>query len=114
MDDLLYILIGVYVLMYVTWVHYLAIMNLKRNRRKLTPFAKFWAYNAIFIGYPLDIALNLVMSVPMLDFPRELLFSAKCERLLEEGGWRGKIAAFFCRNMLDPFDPSGEHCDRPG
>jgi hypothetical protein len=26
-------------------------------------------------------------------------------------GWRWRIADVLCRRMLDPFDPTGSHCD---
>ncbi|OQX30709.1 MAG: hypothetical protein B0D96_03335 [Candidatus Sedimenticola endophacoides] len=98
-------------LLYVTWIHYLAIMNLSRNRRKLTPFARFWAYNALVIGYPLDCLFNLLLgTLFFLELPREWLFTARCDRHLDDPGWRGRNARFFCHNLLDPFDPKGTHC----
>lgn len=104
--------VHLYILIQLTWVHFLAVMNLSRNRNKLTKFARFWAYSILAVGYPLDILFNLVFgTIFLLEPPKELLFTARCNRLIEEDTWRGNMARWFCRNMLDPFDPNGTHCD---
>lgn len=111
LEDIALLVIGLYILLYVTWIHYLAIMNLSRNQRKLMPFAKFWAYNALAIGYPLDVLFNIFFgTIFFLELPKELLFTARCDRHLNDKDWRGRNARFFCQNMLDPFDPKGTHC----
>ncbi len=101
-----------YILLQATWVHYLAVMNLSRNRNKLTPFARFWAYSVLAVGYPLDMLFNLIFgTIFFVEPPKELLFTGRCSRLIDEDdGWRRDLAKWFCRNMLDPFDPKGIHC----
>lgn len=99
---------------YLTWLFFLAIMNLSRAKRagKLTRTALVLGYPLLAIGYALDIFLNLfVFSLITLDLPRELLTTTHLKRLVRGGlGWRCKVAFWFCHNLLDTFDPSGKHC----
>ncbi len=105
------IVIHLYALLQVTWVHYLAVMNLARNRNKLTPFSRFWAYSVLAVGYPLDMLFNAIFgTLFFVELPREWLFTNRCSRWLDDDSWRGSLARWFCRNMLDPFDPRGRHC----
>jgi len=61
------------------------------------------------IGYILDIAVNwFVMSVMLLELPKEFTVTKRLKRHKQKGGWRGKVAEWF-EPLLDPFDPSGNH-----
>lgn len=94
------------------WLQYLAVMNLKENRSKLTIAAKLWAYPMLIVGVLSDVLFNMVIgTVVYVELPRELLFTARCNRHIGEEGWRGDVARWFCRNFMDPFDPAGNHCD---
>lgn len=100
-------------LMYPLWVFYLAVMNLQKARdaQRLTPTAKWLGYPALGLGLLLDFMCNMVVMTPlMLEFPRELLVTARVSRHKKGDGFRQKIAAWMCTNLLDPFDPSGCHC----
>lgn len=106
--------VGLYTMM-VLWVHYLAIMALKRQRDKgkLTKTALAFATPILVVGLVLDVFFNLVFGSILFfpDFPRELLFTDRLQRHLEQSdGRRLKIAKWFCRHFLDPFDPDGKHC----
>lgn len=58
-----------------------------------------------------DIFYNITIgTVFFLKYPQDLTLSYRLIRYKREGGWRGKMAAYICRNLLDPFDPSGCHC----
>lgn len=100
---------------YNLWVYYLAVMNLKRVRdtEGLSPQAKWLGMGVLFEGYLKDVVLNVLLSVPLLEFPRELTVSARLKRLNVEsstklGKWRAKVAKWV-EPLLDPFDPSGDH-----
>ena len=94
------------------WLQYLAVMNLKENRSKLTVAAKLWAYPMLWLGLLSDALFNLVIgTVVYVEFPHEILFTSRCNRHLAESGWRGSVARWFCRNFMDPFDPAGRHCN---
>lgn len=108
------IIVYILIAMHVTWVYYLAAMNLKRNQPKLTPTAKVMAYPVIIVGVTIDWVFNVTVgSLLFLEPPMEWkeLFSGRCERHLHEQDWQGKQARFWCRNLLDPFDPDGQHCN---
>jgi hypothetical protein len=97
-----------------TWVFYLAIMNLDRNKKKLTVWAKVFGYPVLLVGLVLDVLFNAVIgSVLFLELPRldlgEWLFSGRVSRWNASKYWRGDMARFFCSNFLDPFDEGG-HC----
>jgi hypothetical protein len=105
----------IYLFFLTTWIFYLAIMNLKRNRSEITFVAKLFAYPTVVVGWLWDCVFNIVVgTILFLELPRELLFSERCERHLKDDSWRGREARFWCRNLLDPFDPSGIHCKSSG
>jgi hypothetical protein len=104
-------------LFYFTWSFYLALCPLKRARDdgKLTKAARIFAYPLLAVFMVLDVVFNLTLgSVFFLELPHELLFTARLQRHLKDDqrSWRYKVADWLCRNMLDPFDPSGSHCKR--
>lgn len=98
-----------------TWVQYLSIMNLKRNRDKLTKPAKVIAYPLLVIGLITDMIYNIVVgSILFVEPPKELLFTSRLKRHINEStGWKQKLALWFCKNFLNPFDPDpdGNHCN---
>lgn len=69
------------------------------------------AYFILFVGLILDTLLNWVfLSVTFMEFPRELLSTARVKRhKLAARGWRYKQANWWCKNWLTPFD--FRHCD---
>jgi len=100
-------------LIYVLWIFFLAVMNLKRARDSvgLTLPAKILGYPLLFVGLVIDFLTNIkVMSVLFLEVPRETLVTARLKRHIQGTGWRQKLALWFCVNLLDKFDPSGNHC----
>lgn len=101
-----------YALLLLTWTFYLAVMNIKRVRKDLHPFAKVNAYIILAVGLPLDIIFNLIVgTVLFLELPRELLFTARLKRNKQNKGYRRKLAHWFCEHMLNQFDPSPKgHC----
>lgn len=105
-----------YLYLNVTWLIFLAIMALK-SAYTANLFPKwgvtFWvAVPWLLIGLVLDAGLNLAMSLPLLDLPREPLFTGKCERLIAEGApWKANFCLWVCRHFLDPFQANG-HCKK--
>lgn len=99
-------------LIYALWLFYLAVMNLKRvkDAGKLTKPALILGYPILIIGYVLDFLSNiLVMTVLLLELPRELLVTQRLKRHKDLLTWRGKVARWFGDNLLDQFDPDGKH-----
>ena len=97
----------------VTWVFYLAVMNIKRHKDKLTTPAKVLAYPVVAVGYVFDVALNWTVGTAIFfEIPRELVLTHRLKRhKANSKGWRLRRANWICSNLLDPFDPAGSHCN---
>lgn len=97
---------------YVLWVLYLAVMNLKRvkDAQGLHRNALVLGTPLLLVGYLLDTILNwTVMTIVLLELPRETTVSARLKRHnTDKGGWRLSVVRWF-ETILDPFDPSGDH-----
>lgn len=103
--------LGIFFLFYILWFFYLAIMNLKRAQEsgKLNKTATCMGAPLLFIGYILDILVNMLLTVPFLELPHEFTVSNRLKRHIRHSiGWRKSLACFFIP-LLDPFDPSGKH-----
>lgn len=103
---------------YALWFFYLAIMNLKRGMvaGRLTPVAKVFGYGIAVPGFLLDIAVNVTIGTLLfLELPhyQRLTLSARMSHHYQSGStaWRSKLAHWFAVNLLDPYDPSGQHID---
>lgn len=106
-----YALVGGFFLLYALWVFYLAVMALKRAKDAglLTKTAEAFGYPVLFVGLVLDFLANvLVMSVLLLELPREGTVTSRLKRHNKGSGWRKAIAQW-AEPLLDPFDPSGDH-----
>lgn len=98
-------------LTYCLYVFYAAGMNIKRVSQsgKLTLVGKLLGYPTLLIGVVLDVVVNvLVMTVVLLELPREWTVSGRLERHKDSLGWRSAVAKFI-EPVLDPLDPSGDH-----
>lgn len=99
---------------YATWVLYCAIMALWKCKRegRLTPAMRVLGYPLLTVGYVFDVAANLLASVLLLHWPKELLLTSKLKRIQREepDGWRNKVAKWICHNLLNAVDPTGHHC----
>lgn len=106
-------LTGYYIgLLYITWVLFLAVMNIKNAKDAgILPKATYIiAYPMYLVALGFDFILNMASSIIFLEFPRELLLTSRCERhLAEYDGWRFKLAKTICVYLLDPFERGG-HC----
>lgn len=99
--------------LFILWVFYLAVMRLattKRERGGLDQKSTVLGTVALVIGYLLDFNANVgVMSVLLLERPRETTVTARLKRHNRAGvGWRAAVARWF-EPILDPYDPSGDH-----
>lgn len=98
-------------LTYGLYVFYCAVMNIKRVRDagKLTTLGTVFGYPTLAIGLVLDLAVNvLVMSIVLLEIPREWTVTSRLKRHQASTGWRLAVVKFF-EPVLDPLDPSGDH-----
>jgi hypothetical protein len=98
--------------LYALWLFYLAVMALKRARDagQLTKVAYAFGAPILLFGWALDVAVNwIVMTVLLLELPQETTVTARLKRHKLDNGFRGRIARWFARHLLDAFDPSGRH-----
>ncbi|HRC95271.1 MAG TPA: hypothetical protein PK317_00580 [Coprothermobacter proteolyticus] len=100
--------------LYLLWVFYLAVMNLKRGKEAgtLTTPGLFLGYPVLLVGYAIDIFVQVVVgTVFFLDLPRETTLTGRLKRYINgPSGWREKVAAWMCQHLLNQFDPDGKHC----
>lgn len=105
------------VAVYVLWLLYLSVMSLKGAQvaGKLSKTAYYLGLPILAVGYITDFLVNIIVCTALfLEPPRELLVTARVSRLKYNGtGYRQRLANWFCTNLLDPFDPSGCHCNKP-
>lgn len=103
---------------YVLWLFYLAVMNLKRAKIacRLSRPALVLGLPVLAVALAIDVTVNLTLvTLVMLERPREWTVSARLTRHLHSGsGWRQALAGWVCSNLLDAFDPSGSHCGCEG
>ena len=77
------------------------ILRLYKIPLDLKCIAYFW----LIVGYPADIVFNWTRGTIMfLEFPRELLFTSRIQRLIYDKGWRGEKAQEWAEimNEVDP------------
>lgn len=109
----------IYILLaYITWIHYLALMHLKkvRDAGKLNKLTKTLAYPVLVMGLLSDVLFQVASSVPFLEVPKEILYTGRVTRHLKNNDqstwlsrWRYNLSYFSCRYLLDPFEDGG-HC----
>jgi hypothetical protein len=96
------------------WLVYVLILGCYRAHLagRLVGITKWLALPLIAIGYLSDSLINLTLaSIVFLDPPKEILFTTRLSRYIKEGtDWRFIIAKRICDDLLDVFDPSGQHC----
>lgn len=101
------------VMLYALWVLYLLVMGLYRAwlLKKLSPVTMLLGLPFLVLGGLLDVVVNLMVSVVLLELPKEFLLTQRLTRHLKGEGWRKELARWVCEHLLDPFDPrDGGHC----
>ena len=99
-------------IIYLLWVHFVAIMHLMHMRDDglLTRSQKAIGYTALAVGLVLDVALQVLISALFLELPREWTVSGRLWRLSNgTPGWRQRLALKLRTALLDTADPSGTH-----
>lgn len=69
-------------------------------------------YPIVVVAALVDLLCNLtIASIIFLEPPKELMVTTRLKRHhASDDGWRTAIAAYVCQNLLDAFDPDGDHC----
>lgn len=96
------------------WGAYVLVMGLYRAHlnNKLTPLTTALGLPFVIFGIVVDVLANIfIATIIFLEIPKELLVTTRLARHNTSGsGWRKDIATYICSNLLDVFDPSGDHC----
>ena len=96
------------------WLLYVATMGLYRAHLsgRLSGAARVLAYPLVAFAFAVDLLANWTLAVIVFaDPPRERLVTARLKRYVAgPDGWRRRLAVAVCDNLLDPFDPTGNHC----
>jgi hypothetical protein len=105
-----------FLLFWLTAVFYVAVMHFKMVRDSGVLDTLNWssraiAYLTLYVGLVLDALLNIiVMTVVFLELPKEILTTSRIRRhKFGSQGLRKRVAIWFCRNYLTPFDKN--HCE---
>lgn len=108
------VIIAVLVYLVFFWYAYILVMGLYRAHldKRLTKFTTILALPALVIGYAMDILANIfIASLVFLELPKELLVTTRLQRYAKGPiNWRRDRANWICTNLLDLFDPTGNHC----
>jgi len=102
------------IVFWVTAIAFVAVMHFKILKdngilQQLNWSVKWLGYSMLYIGLVTDLLLNVVvMTVVLLEPPKEVLTTSRIKRWYwnKGGGWRHKVAVFFAKNYLLPFDPT--------
>lgn len=96
------------------WAVYVLVMGIYRAHisKRLGPVTFCLSLPFVAVGLIMDAFANMTIAALIFcEFPRELLVTARLQRYVGQGaGWRFTIANWVCNNLLDVFDPSGNHC----
>lgn len=97
------------------WCAYVLVMGIYRAHLsgRLDGLNRVLGLPVVAVGYLMDVLTNvLIAPIVFCDPPREWLVTSRLIRYRDScpGTWRGQLAAAICDNLLDPFDPTGDHC----
>ena len=102
------------ILLWIFWAFYVLVMGIYRAylTKRLGTVNLILSIPFVIVGGLIDVFVNLfVAPVIFLDPPRELLVTSRLTKYRTGNShWRRVIAEYVCDNLLDIFDPNGNHC----
>ena len=97
------------------WLLYVFTMGLYRAflLGRLKGLSLVMCSPVVAVAAVLDFAMQMtVFTVVFAEMPRDWLVTHRLRRYLRtDHGWRTRWAVYLCHHLLDPFDPTGAHCD---
>lgn len=105
------------VFMWAFWLLYVFTMGLYRAflSGRLKGLSLAMCSPVVFLAFVMDfIAQMTIFTIAFLELPRELLVTYRLRRYMRDlpaVHWRRRWADYLCHHLLDPFDPTGGHCD---
>ena len=116
-DTVIYLSILTITWLYLFWCLYVLVMGVYRAHldKRITGVIKWMSYPIVLLGLGVDvISQYTIATVFFADLPvkGEHLVTSRLQRYISSGSsnWRYKYAKWICDSILDPFDPSGDHC----
>lgn len=69
----------------------------------------------VFVAFVIDFLMQMtVFTLAFAELPRDWLVTHRLRRYMRDlpaSHWRRRFADYLCHHLLDPFDPTGAHCD---
>lgn len=99
------------------WLLYVFTMGLYRAflLRRLRGLSLALCAPVVAVAFAVDLVMQFtVFAVVFAEVPREWLVTHRLRRYMRElpaAHWRRRWADYLCKHLLDPFDPTGAHCD---
>lgn len=99
------------------WLLYVFTMGLYRAflLRRLKGLSLVMCSPVVAVAFAVDVLMQVtVFTVAFAELPRDLLVTWRLRRYMRDlppSHWRRRWADYLCRHLLDPFDPTGAHCD---
>jgi hypothetical protein len=110
----LYAFITLIAYLWIFWGLFVIVMGLYRAHldKRLSRISYALGAPFLAVGWLMDFFANVtIATVVFLEPPKELMVSSRLKRHVEsKRGWRYAVSDAICRNLLDVFDPSGNHC----
>lgn len=103
--------------LWVFWLLYVFTMGLYRAflMGRLKGLSLVMCAPVVAVAFTLDLLMQFtVFAVVFADIPRDWLVTQRLRRYMRDlppEHWRRRWADYLCRHLLDPFDPTGAHCD---
>lgn len=99
------------------WLLYVFTMGLYRAflMGRLKGLSLVMCSPVVAFAFAVDLVMQFtVFAVVFRDIPRDWLVTHRLRRYMRElppTNWRYRWADYLCKHLLDPFDPTGAHCD---
>jgi hypothetical protein len=103
--------------LWVFWALYIFMMGIYRAKLsgRLKGLNLVMASPFLAVAFAIDfLAQVTVFTLVFADLPRHWLVTNRLRAYLLDlpaDNWRRQWAEYLCKHLLDPFDPTGAHCD---
>jgi hypothetical protein len=108
------ILVYLLIELYVFFILYVASMGMIRAHKEHKLNTMLWILCVPFVALSLvvDVLNNIfVFTFLFAELPKELTVTERLKRHVKEHTLRGKLARLIGDNLLNAFDPTGDHLD---
>lgn len=80
--------------------------------KRLTTVTTIMLFPVVLLAIFVDILCNFTLATVIFwELPHQMMVTQRLHGYRQQlGGWRKSIADYICLNLLDPFDPTGDHC----